>query len=138
MKKTAFACSLVFLLIGICSLGSAADRTEAVTASPGADGVQKVDVLAGEYFFKPGRIVVKVNKPVEIRISKESRVVPHDIIISAPEAGINVAEEIGRDPKVIRFTPTKTGSYIIYCSKKPPFAKSHQERGMEGVLEVVE
>lgn len=64
--------------------------------------------------------------------------VPHNIIINAPEAGINIDEEMKTNAGAITFTPTKTGTYKIYCSKKLLFFKSHQDRGMEGVLEVVE
>ena len=102
------------------------------------DGVQRVDIVGGDYFFKPGHIVVKVNLPVELNIRKETYIVPHNIIIDAPEAGIKVNESLSRDPKAITFTPTKVGTYPMYCDKKPPFLASHREKGMEGVLEVVE
>ncbi|MDD2672254.1 MAG: hypothetical protein PHG91_08695 [Syntrophales bacterium] len=137
MRKALYCRVSVLILICLCG-PAAAENSQKAAATPGPDGVQQLEIVAGEYFFRPGHIVVKVNKPVEMRVRKESRVVPHDIIIKAPEAGIDVAEEIGREPKAIRFTPTKTGSYAIYCSKKPPFSKSHREKGMEGVLEVVE
>ena len=102
------------------------------------DGVQRVDILGSDYFFKPARIVVKVNVPVELNVRKDGYVIPHNIIIEAPAAGITVNETLARNPKAIRFTPTMVGRYPMYCDKKPPFLPSHREKGMEGMLEVVE
>ena len=104
---------------------------------PDADGVQRVRLIAGSYFFKPNRIVVKVNVPVEVTASRESGITPHDLVIRAEEAGINVKEDLGSDPKKISFTATRPGKYPIYCSKKLPFMAGHREKGMEGILEVV-
>lgn len=42
------------------------------------------------------------------------------------------------EPKVVKFTPTKSGRYPFYCSKKLLIFESHEEKGMKGVLEVVE
>jgi plastocyanin domain-containing protein len=102
------------------------------------DGVQRVEILGGGYFFKPDHVIVKVNVPVEMVISKEDGFTPHDFIIEAPEAGIEVDESLSSDPKVVKFTPTKVGKYPYYCSKKLLFFEDHREKGMEGVLEVVE
>jgi plastocyanin len=104
---------------------------------PDADGVQRVRLVAGSYFFKPNHIVVKVNVPVELTASRESGITPHDLVILAKEAGVDVKEDLGTDPKKISFTATKPGKYAIYCSKKLPFMAGHREKGMEGILEVV-
>ena len=45
---------------------------------------------------------------------------------------------LGDQPKTIKFTPTKVGKYSFWCTHKIPFSKSHRDRGMNGVLEVVE
>lgn len=102
------------------------------------DGVQRVEILGSDYFFKPAHIIVKVNIPVELKVRKDGYIVPHNIVIDAPEAGIKVNESLSRDPKAITFTPTKVGTYPMICDKKAPFMASHREKGMEGVLEVVE
>lgn len=102
------------------------------------DGVQRVEVLGGGNFFKPDHIIVKMNVPVEIKVSKEGGVVPHNILISAPEAGIDIKESLAKEPKVIKFTPTKAGKYPFYCDKKLLFFTSHRDKGMEGIMEVVE
>jgi plastocyanin len=104
---------------------------------PDADGVQRIRIVAGSYFFKPNHIVVKVNVPVELTASRESGITPHDLVIRADEAGLAVKEDLGTEPKKITFTATKPGKYAIYCSKKLPFVAGHREKGMEGVLEVV-
>jgi plastocyanin domain-containing protein len=102
------------------------------------DGVQKVEVLGGDYFFKPNHIIVKVNVPVEMKVSKEEGVVPHNIVINAPDAGIDFNEVLGKEPKVIKFTPKKAGKYLFSCDKKLLFFKSHKDKGMKGTIEVVE
>lgn len=107
------------------------------TATVDKDGVQRVSVLGGGYFFDPYHIIVKVNLPVELTVRKESGMVPHNIVVKAAEAGIDFEEELGSDPKVVKFTPVKTGKYPMYCSKKLLFFDSHREKGMEGILEVV-
>ncbi|OPY75758.1 MAG: hypothetical protein A4E65_03439 [Syntrophorhabdus sp. PtaU1.Bin153] len=100
------------------------------------DGVQRVVVVGGGYFFNPNHITVKVNVPVELKVTKQPGVVPHDIVMKSPEAGMEFEEELGTDPKVIKFTPTKTGKFPFYCSKKIPLLPSHREKGMEGTIEV--
>ena len=107
-------------------------------ASVDQDGVQRVEIIGGDYYFTPNDIVLKVNVPVELKIKKEKGITPHDIIIKAPEAGMDITEGISTEPKTIKFTPTKIGKFPFYCGKKLPFSKSHRGRGMEGVIEVTE
>ncbi len=102
------------------------------------DGVQRVDIVGGSYFFTPNHIFVKVNVPVELKVRKGPGIVPHNFVIKAPDAGMDIDESLGTEPKTIRFTPTKTGKYPFYCSKKLLFFESHREKGMEGTLEVTE
>ena len=68
----------------------------------------------------------------------ETGLVPHTLVIQSPEAGIAVDEKLSSDAKAIRFIPTAVGKYHFYCRNKLLFFKSHREKGMEGVLEVVE
>lgn len=104
---------------------------------PDADGVQRIRLTGGSYFFKPDRIVVKANVPVELLVNRESGITPHNLVIHAQEAGVMVDEDLGTDAKKIAFTPTKAGKYPFYCGKKLPFLPGHREKGMEGVLEVL-
>ena len=141
MKKLCVTCILLIgciFLAGI-SRGEEKPRVEKIfKAAVDSDGVQRVDILGGGYFFTPNHIIVKVDIPVEMKVRKESGIVPHNIVIKAPEAGISVDESLDTDPKIIRFTPTKTGAYTFYCDKKLLFFESHREKGMEGVFEVIE
>jgi len=107
------------------------------TVSTDRDGVQRVTVLAGSYFFKPNHIIVKADTPVEIVASREAGMVPHDLVIQAPDGTTLLQQELATEPRKISFTPRKPGKYPMYCSKKPPLLASHRQRGMEGILEVV-
>ena len=110
-------------------------------ATVGPDGVQQVEVTGGEYYFEPNHIVLKVNVPVELKVKKAkdtSWLIPHDIVVKAPESGINFKVSLKTEPQSVKFTPTRAGKYPFYCDKKPPFGKSHKDKGMEGVIEVVE
>ena len=107
-------------------------------AAIGADGVQRIEVVGGSYFFAPNVIVVKVNVPVELRVRKESGITPHDMVLKAPEAGIDFSISLSTTPKSITFTPLKTGKYTFECTHKLLFFKSHKDRGMSGILEVVD
>ena len=134
--KCISVCITFLLLVGISLAEEPAIKTFTATAGP--DNIQKVDILAGDFFFDPNVIIVKVNQPVELSIKKEGRIVPHVIAMKSPEAGMEFEESISREPKTIKFTPTKTGKFPFSCTKKPPFLKSHADRGMKGTIEVVE
>ena len=134
IEISALGCGLAFAAAG----GALAQaQKESYVAKADSDGVQRIRVLAGSYFFKPGHIVVKVNTPVELLASRESGITPHNFILRAEEAGLAVEEDLATDPKKILFTATKVGKYSFYCGKQLPFVASHREKGMEGVLEVV-
>ena len=126
----------VLIVVSTLTAAFAAELPTIVTVDK--DGVQRVEILGSDYFFKPAHIIVKVNLPVELKIRKDGYMIPHNIIIDAPEAGIKFNETLSRDPKAVTFTPTRVGTYPMYCDKKPPFMASHREKGMEGLLEVVE
>jgi plastocyanin domain-containing protein len=132
---------LVFCLglagYGPSRAGVAPDET-VYRATRAADGVQHVTIEGGAYFFKPNRVIVKSDVPVELTVSVGRSVIPHTFVIQAPEAGIAVDESLSSQPKRIRFTPTAVGSYPFYCRNRLLFLESHREKGMEGVLEVVE
>lgn len=103
-----------------------------------ADGVQRAEMVGGDYFYDPNYIVVKVNKPVELKVRKAAGYVPHNLIAKAPEAGIDFKIDLKGDPQTVKFTPKKTGKYPIYCDKSLLFFKTHREKGMEGMIEVIE
>ncbi len=137
MKYFKYAFFIVSLL-ALTVLGHTGAERKEFTATIGSDGVQRIDVVGGSYFFNPNYVIVKVNMPVELKIRKESGIIPHDFTLQAPEAGMDIQVDLGPEPTVVRFTPTRVGKYPFYCSKKPPFLDSHREKGMEGMLEVRE
>ena len=125
---------LLFIFSPIISLS----QKKQFIATVDKDGVQRIEVLAGEYFFDPNYIIVKANVPVEIKIKKEPSLVPHTFVMKTPDAGMDIHESLSSEPKIIKFTPTKTGKYPFYCDKKLLFFESHREKGMEGTIEVTE
>jgi plastocyanin len=119
------------LLLAALALSGAAAQV-----ATGDDDVQRIRIVAGEHFFKPSRLTVKVNKLVELLVSREAGIVPHNLMIDAAAAGISIKEDLSIEPRKIAFTPTAAGVYPFYCDKKLLFFASHREKGMEGILEV--
>ncbi|KWE84598.1 hypothetical protein [Burkholderia territorii] len=113
-----------------------ADGDAPVRVPVDADGVQRVAIVGGSYFFRPNHVIVRAQVPVELTVSAESGVVPHSFEIDAPQAGIAVHTELGATPRTFRFTPTAPGRFAYYCTHRLLFLRSHRERGMEGVLDV--
>ena len=128
--------ALAGLLLGGCASAPPADAPAVVKAAPDGRGVQRVSVIAGNYYFLPSRIVVKAGSPVEVTIRKEG-LIPHTFTINAPAAGISVDITLSSEPSTVSFTPKAPGTYRFVCTKKPPLFASHLERGMHGSLEVV-
>lgn len=127
---------LIACMYALCPAPANGEQ-KVLTARVDDDGVQRVRIVGGEYFFEPQRVVVKANIPVELSLSKEASIVPHSFVINAPEAGVVVDEELGTELRRVTFTPTAPGIYPYYCRNKLLFFKSHRDRGMEGMLEVV-
>ena len=121
----------------VCRADTSPPEEVIYQATIAADGVQHVRIEGGSDFFKPNHVIVKVNVPVEFTASVERSLIPHTLVIQSPEAGISVDEKLSSDAKNIRFTPTAVGKYPFYCKNKLLFFKSHREKGMKGVLEVV-
>ena len=56
----------------------------------GPDDIQHVAIIGGNYFFRPNHIIVRANIPVELDVNLERGMIPHSLVIDAPEAGIQV------------------------------------------------
>lgn len=139
IAKCLFSGIGLLLILAAPVFGKSEPKTEKkVVATVDQDGVQRVSILGGSYFFDPNYVVVKVNVPVELTLSRESGMTPHDFAIKAPDAGIDVSVTLETKPQVVTFTPTKPGTYPFDCTKKMIFMKSHKDKGMDGMLEVVE
>ena len=61
------------------------------------------EVITGGYFFDPNYIIVKVNVPVELTVTKEKGFVPHNIVMQSPEAGMEFTQDLTTSPKIISF-----------------------------------
>ncbi len=146
MQAKTFVSASVMALGVLCGAATLAHDDHAPPAGPQApqdlvvplvDGVQRASVDAGTYFFRPRRLVVRLNVPVELVVKTDGAATPHDWVMEAQQAGMAMKVRLSGAPTTIRFTPTALGRYAFYCSKKVPMMKSHRERGMEGVVEVV-
>ncbi|RQS10009.1 quinol oxidase [Burkholderia sp. Bp8998] len=133
--KTARVAMVVAVLAANAGL-TRADGDAPVRVPVDADGVQRVAIVGGSYFFRPNHVIVRAHVPVELTVSAEPGVVPHSFKIDAPQAGIAVHTELGTTPRTLRFTPTAPGRFAYYCTHRLLFLRSHRERGMEGVLDV--
>jgi len=120
-----------------CASGGSQQAAERIVITAGADGIQRVTIVAKSFGFTPSRIAVKAGAPVELTLSKEPDIIPHNFTLQAPEAGIAVSEKLGTTAKIVRFTPTKPGSYEFFCDEDPALFKSHRSMGMFGTLEVL-
>ena len=103
-----------------------------------ADEPRVIEIRLGSYYIKPDKISVKASEAVTLNITNEATLIPHNLVIEAPEADIHIKVDVsaGKSASVI-LTPAKTGIYEMSCAKKPPFGKSHKEKGMHGILEVI-
>jgi plastocyanin domain-containing protein len=129
---------MLMMVLFVCGINAMAAEKKEFSAGIDPDGIQRVEVRAGSYFFTPDYIIVKVNVPVEMKIMTESGIIPHDIVFQAPDAGMDIKLNLSNTPQVLRFTPTKAGTYSFYCDKKLLFFESHKDKGMFGTLEVRE
>lgn len=142
MKKTAITSFIVTALILILSIPDEAltdtERIEPIRAYVYEDGVQRMDVIVDSFFYDPAHLVLRAGIPAEIRFRSVSTR-SHDFVLSHPEAGLDVSLEIpGGTDVTAEFTPELPGKYSFHCSKRFLFFKSHRDRGMNGILEVIE
>ncbi|RQR28866.1 quinol oxidase [Burkholderia sp. Bp9143] len=133
--KTARVAMVMAALAASAGLARADDGAP-VRVPVDTDGVQRVTIVGGSYFFRPNHVIVRAHVPVELTVSAEPGVVPHSFKIDAPQAGIAVHTELATTPRTLRFTPTAPGRFAYYCTHRLLFLRSHRERGMEGVLDV--
>jgi plastocyanin domain-containing protein len=138
--KTSVSCLGLLLLVSLIALLSSLSFAAGpllVPTSP--DGVQRAEIIVDSYSYSPDHLIVKVNAPVELTLHSKTWLIPHNFLLKAPEAGLDIKKEIpAGETVVIKFTPTRPGKFKFYCDKKFLFFKSHEDRGMKGTLEVRE
>lgn len=124
--------------VPLLCMALAAHAGEPVVVPVGSDGVQRLVMLGGSYFFRPDRIVVKAGTPVELLVKKEAGLAPHTFVLHIPDEAIDIDQELSTDAKPVRFTIHKAGQYPFHCRNRFLFFESHRAKGMQGVIEVVE
>ena len=102
-----------------------------ITAVPSTDGVQHVKVVAHSFWFEPDSIVVRAGVPVELKLVNASWIVPHNFSMRAPDAGVEVHQNISW-PVTVRFTVREPGTYAFFCHED-----KHAGKGMTGTLTAV-
>jgi plastocyanin len=136
--KYLFNIVLILLFVTGAALAEDKPAEKRFVATIDKDGYQRVEMTAGEYYFDPAVVVVKVNVPVELTIKKAGGITPHNFVIKAPQADIDLKIDLSSEPKKISFMAARAGFYPFECTNQFLFFKSHKERGMHGMLEVVE
>ena len=107
------------------------------TVPTDADGVQRTTVVLDSYSYEPGHLVVEKGKPVELILKSVTTLTPHNFIVKDPAGGFSVEQDVGAGKTVVlKFTPTLSGTFPIYCDKRLWPLPSHRDKGMEGKLEV--
>jgi heme/copper-type cytochrome/quinol oxidase subunit 2 len=102
-----------------------------------ADGIQRATVILDSYSYTPRHLIVQAGKPVELILTSITTITPHNFVLKNEGAGLSIDRDVGAGRTVtVQFTPMKPGTYPFYCDKKLLFFPSHQEKGMEGTLEV--
>jgi hypothetical protein len=110
MLPVFFTCEL---LAGPVCADAPQQEQDTVVARVDDDGVQRASIVGGNYFFKPRHLVLKANLPVELSLSREAGIVPHTLVIKAPEAAIVLDQVLGPEVRKLRFTPTGAGTYPL-------------------------
>jgi plastocyanin len=102
-----------------------------------SEPAQAITLTLGDYHFTPAIIEVTAGQPVQLTLTNTDTITPHNFIMKDAAAGLDIDIDVSaRKTLTVEFTPSIPGSYTFYCSKKLPFMKSHQEKGMEGTLTV--
>ena len=102
-----------------------------------ADGVQRATVTLDSYSYSPNHMIVEAGKPVELTLTSVTTIIPHNFIIKDPTGSLSIEQDVSAGKTVtITFTPTRPGTFPIYCDKRLWPLPSHRDKGMEGKLEV--
>ncbi len=101
-------------------------KTTTINASTAVSAKITITMDAGNFYFKPNALTVKVNQPVTVNFTNSGF---HTFVID--ELGVKVKLEGATGSG--SFTPTKAGTFQFYCD-----VGSHKSMGMFGTLTVTE
>jgi len=124
---------LIVLQIAVAQAADSAQPAAPFVVSVGADGVQRATITLDSYSYTPNHVIVEAGKPVELTLTSVTMITPHNFIIK--ELSIEQDVSAGKTV-VIKFTPTQTGIFPIFCDKRLWPLPSHRDKGMEGQFEV--
>ncbi len=137
---------LAILLVGMLALSGCAQQAAAPAEDTSkkvvlsdenpATEVQEISLSAVIGTFTPNQITVKKGVPVKISITAKEidpKFADKGHGFAIKEFGIDEKIQLG-ETKVVEFTPTKTGSFVFYCSLY--CGEGHM--GQTGILHVVE
>ncbi|NUR72312.1 MAG: hypothetical protein HOU81_15975 [Hamadaea sp.] len=100
-----------------------------VTASRGADGVQRIEITIGDDLRLRPDTVRATTGTIEITF-RNSGVTPHDISVDTVPA-VDGGNVNGGDTRTVTVTVTQPGTYPMPCAY-------HVTSGMQGTLEIVD
>jgi heme/copper-type cytochrome/quinol oxidase subunit 2 len=124
---------LITLQIAVVQAADVAQPVPPFAVPLAADGVQRATITLDSYSYTPNHVIVEAGKPVELTLTSVTTITPHNFIIKE----LSVEQDVSAGKTVvIKFTPTQTGTFPIYCDKRLWPLPSHRDKGMEGKLEV--
>ena len=136
---------LAILLVGMLALSGCAQQAPAEDTAKKAPvlndenpatEIQEISLSAVVGTFTPNQITVKKGVPVKISITAKEidpKFADKGHGFAIKELGIDEKIKLG-ETKVVEFTPTKTGSFVFYCS----LFCGEGHMGQTGILHVVE
>jgi len=124
------------MVFGFLQATSLNAESPAILVPIAADGIQRMEVTVDSYSFKPDRLIVRENVPVELILKSVTWIVPHNFVLRSSEAALEIEKEVPAGETVtVRFTPTRNGEFKFLCTKRFLFER-HADKGMVGTLEV--
>ena len=124
---------LIALQIAVAQAADVALPVPPFVVPMAADGVQRATITLDSYSYTPNHVIVEAGKPVELTLTSVTTITPHNFIIKE----LSVEQDVSAGKTItIKFTPTQTGTFPIYCDKRLWPLPSHRNKGMEGKFEV--
>jgi plastocyanin len=107
------------------------------SATQDSSATQRIEMDLGDYQFHPKSLSIVAGTSAELIFTNRDSFIPHNFIVKAPEAGMEVNMDAPNGESVtVVLRPTRSGTYTFYCDEQFLFFESHREQGMEGRIEV--